>query len=913
VSLGVQDLVAVTPILLDGVLLVGFRVAAKYAMPAVYVTAALLAYALWRVDVRHIAASTVQGLFITFDILAIIFGAILLLKTLERSGGVAAIRRSFHGISDDRRVQLVIIAWLFGSFIEGAAGFGTPAAIAAPLMVALGFPATAAVMIGMMIQSTAVTFGGVGTPILIGVTEGLSSPELDAQLSAVGLSFADYRQTITTYAVFLHGIAGTLMPTLMVMMMTRFFGRNRSWTEGLSILPFAIFGGLAFTIPYTLIGALLGPEFPSLLGAAIGLSVVTFAARRGFLIPKDTWDFASADDWPADWSGLEPAPEDDAGQRRIPLGLAWAPYALLAVLLVLTRLQQLPLGGLLRAARIAWTGIFGTAISAASTPLYLPATMLLAAVVATWFLHRMNGQQIVGALRDSSRVILGAGFVLLFTVPMVRIYINSGINSFDAAGGGSLPSMPIAMAAWVAENVGHVWPLVAPAVGALGAFIAGSNTVSNLMFSLFQHGVATQLAISAAMVVALQAVGAAAGNMIAIHNVVAASATVGLLGQEGATLRKTILPTLYYLLVVGTLGLVAIYVLHMPDPLVAGRKADQSSAVTTTVTYLNPAVLDQDDLAFWLHPTDPSLSTLIASDKTAGFVFVYDLDGRLIQQVPSPHPGNVGVRYGFSLDAECVDLVAWNERDDETIRIYQVDPATRHLLRVDAGIGTLGGNYGLALQRMPDGTLYAYTGPKGSGPISQYGLTDDEGQVIGTLTGWHFTPESTIEGMVGDDETGYVYLGEESSGIWRVSAEDDTDVRRMASTGENGLTADVEGLAIYYSSDGRGYIIASSQGSDDFKVYERAQPHSFVGTFSIGDVEDADGIDVLNLPLNSTFDLGVFATHDGTGCSDHGCAVRAVRWQDIAARVPGIRTDTAYWNPRLRTSDCAAPEGGGAK
>ena len=121
--------------------------------------------------------------------------------------------------------------------------------------------------------------------------------------------------------------------------------------------------------------------------------------------------------------------------------------------------------------------------------------------------------------------------------------------------------MPIAMATWVADNFGQVWPLFAPTIGALGAFIAGSNTVSNLMFSLFQHGVATQLAISGAMVVALQAVGAAAGNMIAIHNVVAASATVGLLGQEGATLRKTILPTLYYLAVVGLLGLVAVYVL----------------------------------------------------------------------------------------------------------------------------------------------------------------------------------------------------------------------------------------------------------------------------------------------------------------------------------------------------------------
>jgi lactate permease len=159
-------------------------------------------------------------------------------------------------------------------------------------------------------------------------------------------------------------------------------------------------------------------------------------------------------------------------------------------------------------------------------------------------------QQALGA---SSRIILGAGFVLIFTVPMVRVYINSDTNAAE------LPSMPHALAEWVAVHVGGVWPAFAGVIGALGAFIAGSNTVSNLMFSDFQNSVAQRLSISGATIVALQAVGAAAGNMIAIHNVVAASATVGLLGREGATLRKTLLPTFYYLVVIGLLGMVAIY------------------------------------------------------------------------------------------------------------------------------------------------------------------------------------------------------------------------------------------------------------------------------------------------------------------------------------------------------------------
>lgn len=560
-SLGFQALLAVTPILVAAVLLVGLRWPAKWAMPIVYIVAVVIGLFFWGMSVARIAASTVQGLFITFDILLIIFGAILLLNTLKHSGAVTAIRNGFTNISSDRRVQVVIIAWLFGAFIEGASGFGTPAAIAAPLLVALGFPAMAAVMIGMMIQSTPVTFGAVGTPILVGVKGGLESPTLNDQLAQVGMTFNQYLQMITASSAIFHAITGTLIPLLMVMMMTRFFGRNRSWTEGLSILPFAIFGGLAFTIPYALTGVFLGPEFPSLLGALVGLAIVTVAASNGFLVPKDTWEFPPPSEWQSNWMGSLEIKLDSLTQRTMSTALAWTPYLLVAILLVLTRLPQLGIGAALRTISFQWPEIFGTDITAATTPLYLPAFIFFVVVAITFFLHRMSGSEMKAAISDSSKVILGAGFVLIFTVPMVRVYINSGVNELG------LDSMPVAMAGWVAANVGAVWPFFAPTIGALGAFIAGSNTVSNLMFSLFQYGVAEKLLISGVIVVALQAVGAAAGNMIAIHNVVAASATVGLLGQEGATLRKTIIPTLYYVVVVGIFGLIAIYMLGLSDPL----------------------------------------------------------------------------------------------------------------------------------------------------------------------------------------------------------------------------------------------------------------------------------------------------------------------------------------------------------
>ncbi len=547
---------ALVPILVAAIMLVGFRVPAKYAMPLVLLITIVEAVTIWDLSWLQIAASSIQGLFITADILFIIFGAILLLNVLKHSGAIAVIRKGFTDISTDRRVQVVIIAWLFGSFIEGAAGFGTPAAVVAPLLVALGFPALAAVMLGMMVQSTAVTFGAVGTPILIGVRGGLQNPELESQLAMEGLSFMDYLQLVTQDAAIFHTVAGTFMPLFMVCMMTRFFGEKKSWREGLEIWPFALFGGLAFTIPYLLNGLFLGPEFPSLLGAPIGLLIVTIAAKRGFLLPKQSWDFAPRASWPKVWLGsIDIDVQANPDQIKPSLLQSWAPYLLLGGLLVITRLPDLPVKSFLTGIKIEWPDIFETGITASSAPLYLPGAVLVVVCLFTWALHRLPVRKFTLALSESARMLLGAGFVLLFTIPMVRIYINSGMNPLE------LPAMPIAMAQWVAENVGNIYPLVAPSVGALGAFIAGSNTVSNLMFSLFQYGVAEHLYMPTAIMVSLQAVGAAAGNMIAIHNVVAASATVGLMGREGEILRKTILPTLYYVLLVGLLGLVAILLL----------------------------------------------------------------------------------------------------------------------------------------------------------------------------------------------------------------------------------------------------------------------------------------------------------------------------------------------------------------
>jgi lactate permease len=562
---GLQAFLAFMPILVSGILLIGLRWTTKKTMPIVYLLAIVIALFAWHMSFNRIMASTLQGLVYTASILWIIFGAILLLNTLKSSGALAVIRNGFTNISSDRRVQVIIIAWLFGSFIEGASGFGTPAAICAPLLVGLGFPAMAAVTMGMMIQSTPVSFGALGTPILIGVEGGLNHEVIGSELVKLGSSWDQFLDLITSEVAITHAIVGTLIPLLMCAIMTRFFGKNRSWKEGFSIFPFAIFGGMAFTLPYALTGIFLGPEFPSIIGALVGLPIIVFAARKKFLTPKVAWDFSPENEWPAEWMGklkidLEEL-TDALPTNKMSLVKAWTPYVLVALILVLSRINSLGINTLLNKVNIPFNDILGEGISAGFAPLYLPGGIMIFVVMITWFLHNMKAKKIISAISESGQTLISAGFVLVFTVPMVRVLINSGVNEVD------LISMPVAMAEFAANSVGEIYPLFAPTIGALGAFIAGSNTVSNMMLSEFQFATATRLLFPGSILVALQAVGAAAGNMIAIHNVVAASATVGLMGREGSVLRKTIIPTLYYVLLAGVIGLIMIHLLGITDPL----------------------------------------------------------------------------------------------------------------------------------------------------------------------------------------------------------------------------------------------------------------------------------------------------------------------------------------------------------
>ncbi len=550
-------LISLLPIAVVALFLVILRWPASRAMPISYAVAVLLAVGVWRVPSLQVLAASTKGIIIALELLYIIFGAILLLNTLRESGALQAIRSSFSNISPDRRVQVIIVAWLFGSFIEGAAGFGTPAAVAVPLLVGLGFPALAAVIAGMIIQSTPVSFGAVGTPILVGVSNGLSSGgTIDEFAIAAGYeSGRGLLSLIGLRVATLHMIGGTLIPLFVISIMTGMFGKHRSYAEGLRMWPFALFASFAMTVPYLLVAYLLGPEFPSLLGGLIGLSIVIPAAKAGFLVPKgdDLWDFEHSDKWERDWSSSAKALDPIAHDRQPSLFLAWLPYVIVALLLVVTRQKNLPgielsPESMVKSVSIAFNNMFGTNISHATLPLYLPGTVFLIASLCTFGLHRMRPQEYLNAWRNAFRTIVAASVALVFTVPMVQVFINSqgGAEGYD--------EMPIALASGVKNLVGEAWPLFSTFIGGIGASVAGSNTVSNMMFAMFQYEVGLQIGVDPVWIVALQAVGGAAGNTICVHNVVTASAVVGLVGKEGLVIRKTLPVFTYYALLLGAVG-----------------------------------------------------------------------------------------------------------------------------------------------------------------------------------------------------------------------------------------------------------------------------------------------------------------------------------------------------------------------
>lgn len=551
-----MGIIAALPILLVIVLMIAFNQPAKRALPAGWLLTVLIALLYWRQEIPTTAAWALDGFLETIGTFVIIFSALLIMNTMKHSGAMTAIQRAMGGINPDRRIQVIIIGFVFEAFLEGAAGFGTPAALAAPLLISIGFPPLCAAVVALIYNSVPVSFGAVGTPTnsAVAVT--------GQNIMDLGIDIEAYKMELTCFTALGQSVCCLFLVFTGVFVMCRFFGPERKGSDAFKVLPFALFTAVVFDAFYLMLAFFFGPEFPSLVGAILTLPIVILAARKGFLCPKETWNFAPEQEWNAEWKATRN--ESRNYDSDMPVLLAWIPYVLIALLLVATRLDWFGLKTLLTGDAFSFriSGILGNdSVNWKWNWGWCPGVFpILLVCLLTVFLHKLSAGKALEALRDTARQTKGAAIALFFGVSMVYIYRNTGMNA-------SLTdhSMLYAMAETIASVSRGAYIAVAPLVGVLGSFMSGSNTVSNILFSGLQYQTALLVDMSPIIIIALQNIGAAMGNMVCVNNVVAVCATTGTSGREGRIIRINILPCVI-LCIIATLVL-GLAMAYNADPL----------------------------------------------------------------------------------------------------------------------------------------------------------------------------------------------------------------------------------------------------------------------------------------------------------------------------------------------------------
>lgn len=503
-------LTALAPLLLVLILLIGFRLKTSVAMALSFAVSSVLAFHYWKIPLTNLAAATTEGIIIAATVLWIMAGALFLLAYQKQTGQLDVIRQGFAKLSPDPRQQLLWVGWFGVAFLEGIAGFGTPAAILAPLLVTLGFPPVAAVVLTLIADSAPVSFGALGTPLLIGVAQG-------AQLPATELL------AVANQLVLLDLFAAPVLPVLMLVLYCRLFNPKLPLRPA---LPHALVAGFAYSISAWCWLQLAGPEFPSMLAALTGFLVSYLYQRcRPLAYPEDALPTDSC-------NGVTPQQ----------IWSALAPYLAVIALLLLSRLPWLPLKATLLSYQWSFNSLFGTDISTQVSPLYLPGTLFMLVVMLFLATRNKPGTLLLSCWQDCWPKLSGAALTLLFALPLVRLFVHSDINS------AGLPGMPAYLATLAGNSLAEYWLGFSALLGALGAFIAGSATFSNLLFAEMQLNLAKQAVLDPTLVLALQMLGANAGNMVCLLNLVAAASVVGLQGQERALLKLTVGPMLIYLL-----------------------------------------------------------------------------------------------------------------------------------------------------------------------------------------------------------------------------------------------------------------------------------------------------------------------------------------------------------------------------
>jgi len=517
-------IVAFLPIVLPFIFFVLLKMSAKVGMTLTFVVVLLSAWLIWDMDWLVLGASIIQGLHKAFGILIILFGAIFMMNILKKNGAVDRINHGFNYLTTDMRLQAILIAFLFGAIIEGVAGFGTPAVVVAPLMVALGFTPLAAATLALVSNSVPVPFAAVGTPIQIGLGNISSS--------------VDFFNEVGAYITSIDFLSGLFMPTIVVYMLLIFFGKGSTKKDYLEILPWTLMIGAIYTTIAYITLRTLGFEFVTITSSISTLVLATLSIKFGILVPKHSWT-------------LSKQQTDGIAHSEMSLVRAWLPYGVVILLLVLSR-TILPIKTFfLTHIDLSINHILGVdQISSSLQLLYSPGFILIVAALLAVWIQKADTKNIKSATITSFNTVKGAALALIPTLALVQIFSNSGLNV------GDLDSMPIYLATFLGEHLNAIWINLAPFVGELGSFITGSATVSTLTFSPVQYQIAQQYNLNPELILGLQVMGGAAGNMICVHNVVSVSTVVKTEGQEGLIIKKTLFPALLYALLAGISALI---------------------------------------------------------------------------------------------------------------------------------------------------------------------------------------------------------------------------------------------------------------------------------------------------------------------------------------------------------------------
>ncbi len=490
------------------------------ALPLVAILMYLLKVSYFGSDLRLMNATVIDGLLTAWTPILVIWGAIFLFRTMENTGGMDVVRKWLNGISSNKVAQLMIIGWAFAFLIEGASGFGTPAALAAPLLVGMGFPALNVAMLTLIMNSVPVTFGAVGTPVWFGLGQlGLTDP----QLLEIGAKSA-----------IMHSVAALVIPIIAL----RFVVGKKEIRQNIVFIYLSI---LSCVIPYLWL-AQSSYEFPAIVGGFIGLIITVALANKGIGLAKS---------------------KKMKGEKFTFSKIAKSTFPLwgTVVLLLVTRIEEIGLKSILTQTLPSWAfrirgfadfnistslvvqikDILGTGTSFSHALLYVPSIIpfFLISLMA-FIIYESNEKVIHRSWSESWQRMKKPIIALLAALVFVKLLLVDGDQALSLLIGQSL-----------ADITGSYWQYVASYLGGLGSFFSGSNTVSNLTFGGIQQSIAISLDLNLTTILAAQSVGGAMGNMVCINNIVAVCSVLGLTNVEGKILKKTIYPMLAYGVVVG--------------------------------------------------------------------------------------------------------------------------------------------------------------------------------------------------------------------------------------------------------------------------------------------------------------------------------------------------------------------------